>query len=222
MTSAVERVQRTLRRYGLGGAVGRVWAVARARVVLSEEHVWYCLEPNAPRPKPRLPDGLRVKVAERAEVARLDQWETLSTASAETRISEGNDLWVVLEGAQIIFSCWIFNRATPVVGAPDGLLTLDPGMVCLEDSFTGAAARGRGVAPSAWAAIADTLAAEGVDRIITKVGVENVASRRAVEKAGFEPVAVMRFRRRFGVSRTSIRTLDEGRGRFFARRLDSV
>jgi RimJ/RimL family protein N-acetyltransferase len=88
--------------------------------------------------------------------------------------------------------------------------------VCLEDSVTSAAARGRGIAPAAWGAIADTLALEGQRKMITKVTVENTASRRAVTKSGFEEIALMHFRRRGPIHRTSIQVLDVNRGAFFA------
>jgi GNAT superfamily N-acetyltransferase len=93
-------------------------------------------------------------------------------------------------------------------------------MVCLEDSVTAPLARGRGVAPAAWSAIADELAGEGVRRMITKVRVDNLPSRKAVEKVGFEGVALMHFKRIGPLRRTSVRRLEERRGRYFAEALD--
>jgi RimJ/RimL family protein N-acetyltransferase len=68
---------------------------------------------------------------------------------------------------------------------------LPPDVVALEDSLASPAFRGRGVAPSAWAMIADTYGERGKRWMITKVAVENTASRRAVEKAGFREVGIM-------------------------------
>ena len=101
---------------------------------------------------------------------------------------------------------------TPAIAAPGGQLQLSAGTVCLEDSVTAAPARGRGIGPAAWSAIADALGDEGQRHIITKVAVDNVPSRRAVEKAGFDAVALMHFRRFGPRSRTWVDVLDRDRG----------
>ncbi len=79
-----------------------------------------------------------------------------------------------------------------MLAAPGGWLELPADTVVLEDSATTPRARGRGIAPGAWTAIADSLRDEGLVHMITKVGVENEASRKAVAKAGFRDVGVMR------------------------------
>jgi RimJ/RimL family protein N-acetyltransferase len=76
------------------------------------------------------------------------------------------------------------------------VLRLPPGVVTLEDSFTAANHRGKGLAGAAWTEIAKGLRATGVEAIITKVEVENIPSRKAVLKAGFREVSVMHLRRR--------------------------
>jgi RimJ/RimL family protein N-acetyltransferase len=91
-------------------------------------------------------------------------------------------------------------------------MALAPGTACLEDSVTASAARGRGVAPGAWTAIAEGLAAEGVRRLITKVEVDNIPSRRAVEKVGFRAVSLMDFVRVGGRGRTRVEAVDLERG----------
>ena len=68
--------------------------------------------------------------------------------------------------------------------------------MCLEDSATSPRARGRGVAPGAWTGIADSVRDEGLEHMITKVGVENAPSRKAVTKAGFRELGVMRLVKR--------------------------
>jgi GNAT superfamily N-acetyltransferase len=216
------RTQRALRRYGVRGALRRAWERAWRHLLLSESHVWYELDPAGARPKPPLAQGLTLRRAREPDLPLLDQLDTISPVEARVRIDEGNDLWLVLEGGRPLFSCWIFRGRTPAIAAPGNQLPLRMDTVCLEDCVTAAAARGRGIAPAAWAAIANVLADEGQHHVITKVGVDNAPSRRAVEKAGFEPVALMQFRRRGPISRTSVKVLDAKRGGFFAGRLGAA
>ena len=76
--------------------------------------------------------------------------------------------------------------------------------MCLEDSVTSSAYRGRSVAPAAWSQIADSLEQAGVESIITKIDENNVPSRRAVEKVGFREIATMRYRRQGLSHRTTV------------------
>ncbi len=216
-----DRVRRAWRRYGACGIWQRAWMVARGRVVLSESHVWYQLDLGRQRPRPPLQPRLTLRRGDHADLPLLEQLPTTAGWEASARLEAGNDVWLVVEDRHALFSCWIFHTETPVVGAPGGALRLADQMVCLEDSVVSGAARGRGIAPSAWAAIADVLTNEGKGRIITKVEVENKPSRRAVEKAGFEPVAVMHFKRLGPRSRTRIEVLENGPGSFFAESLSA-
>jgi SAM-dependent methyltransferase len=212
--------RRAARSYGVRGAL--VWAGHKAwsRIIFAESHIWYELDPTAERPQRTLQSGLTLRRGGAADVWLLTDLETVTPDQAVTRIDQGNEHWLVLDGDQLLFSCWIFRARTPALAAPGGQLRLADDMVCVEDSVTAAAARGRGVAPAAWSAIADRLAGEGQRRMITKVTVENIASRKAVEKAGFEAVAVMHFKRIGPLSRTSVKALEAGRGSFFVETLD--
>lgn len=206
------RLTRAVSRYGVLGAARRAWEKLARQSVLSESHVWYHLGLAATRPSRPLAPELRLWRGTESDVPLLDMIETVWPAEARARLADGNDWWLVQEQGPPLFSCWIFRERTPVLGAPHGQLELPAGHVCLEDSFTSAAARGRGIAPAAWGAIADSLAAEGEHHMITKVAVTNAASRRAVEKAGFEAVALMHFTRRGPRRRISVELLDPSRG----------
>jgi Acetyltransferase (GNAT) family len=215
------KARRMVRLHGVGGAARWAWEGAWDRIVFSERHIWYELSPPAERPRRELEPGLTLRRGQVADVALLEDLETVSPSDARSRIESGNDLWLVLDGEQLLFSCWIFRERTPVLAARGGGLSLPPGMVCLEDSVTGTAARGRGIAPAAWCAIADALKQEGQQRMVTKVTVENVPSRKAVEKVGFREAAIMYHRRLGPLWRTSVRALDAEGGRFFVESLDS-
>jgi GNAT superfamily N-acetyltransferase len=214
------KARRAVRLRGSRGALVWAWQVAWSRVVLIETYLWYELDPMSERPRRALQSGLILRRGHVGDLAMLAELKTVSPDEARIRLEGGNDLWLVLDGDQLLFSCWIFRWRAPVHAAAGGEIGLADAMVCLEDSVTTPAARGRGVAPAAGSAIADVLADEGQRRMITKVTVDNLPSRKAAEKIGFEPVAIMHFKRIGPLRRTSVRALDEGRGRYFVEMLD--
>jgi GNAT superfamily N-acetyltransferase len=187
-------------------------------VHLSEHHVWYELDLTAERPRPPLESGLTLRQGHETEAGWLGAI-AVGEATTRERLRAGDDWWVVLDNGELLFNCWIFHGQTPVMAAPGGQLALPPGCVCLEESATAEAARGRGIGPAAWALIADQVLADGNELMITKVAVDNNPSRRAVTKAGFDEVAVMHFVRWGPSRRTSIDVLDSARGEFFYRSL---
>ncbi len=105
-------------------------------------------------------------------------------------------MWVVMQGEEPAFSCWIYPREQPMEAAASGMLEFPPGVACLEDSYTHAEHRGHGLAGAAWTAIAQDLGSDGYKVLVTKVEVDNVPSRRAVEKSGFRTASVMHRSRR--------------------------
>jgi GNAT superfamily N-acetyltransferase len=213
--ASLDRVRLMLRSEGIRGTLRGVAKSARGRVAFSEDHLWFALDPAAERPRPRLASELTLMRPGSSDLRLLEQLRTVVSSEAGARIDAGNDLWLVLEGDRLLFSTWVFRGQTPSIAASGGQLRLPSDTVCLEDSEAAPAARGRGIAPAAWAAITDAVAVEGRRWIITKVTVENVSSRRAVEKAGFEAVALMHFRRRGPRSRTWIEPLDDSRASAF-------
>jgi len=213
--AVVDKIRGVLRRDEARDALRRVVKRAWSYVALSEDHVWFTLDSGAERPRPRLAPELTLTRPGSSDLRLLEQLRTVVPREAGARIDAGNDLWLVLEGDRLLFSAWIFRGQTPAIAASGGQLWLPSDTVCLEDSEAAPAARGRGIAPAAWAAIADAVAAEGKRWIITKVTVENTSSRRAVEKAGFEEVALMHFRRRGPRSRTWLDPIDAPHTSFF-------
>jgi ribosomal protein S18 acetylase RimI-like enzyme len=186
---AVARVLQAVQRHGVAGATRRLLG----RLSRRESHVWYRLEVGAPRPRIDLLEGLQLRRGTRSELSSVSSLYALTLDEGFERFDAGAELWLVVDAALlVVFACWIYHRLTPALAAPGGLLALPPDTVCLEDSVTAREYRGRGVAPAAWTKIADRLQAEGARRIITKVGTDNVPSQKAVEKAGFRPIAEMR------------------------------
>lgn len=175
---------------------------------MDEWHVWYLLDLDEIGDHKALAEEFELRVADDADFELVGGLTGTSAIEARRRRDEnGAQLWLVLEESEIVFACWIYPRATPVRAARGGSLELPPGVNSLEDSFTAASHRGRGIAGGAWTAIARELKARGAEVLITKVGVSNAPSRRAVEKAGFLAAAIMHLRLRGGRKRVSMEDL---------------
>jgi GNAT superfamily N-acetyltransferase len=215
----VDRARLTLRRNGALGTARRIAKRAGGYAVLSEDHVWFVLDAGAERPRPRIAPGLTLMRPGSSDLPLLEQLTTVVPREARARIDAGNDLWLVLEDDRMLLNMWVFRGQTPAVAASGGLLPLPSDTVCLEDVEAVPAARGKGIAPAAYAAIADAVAAEGKRWIVNKTTVENKSAQRAVKKAGFEAVAQMHFRRRGRRSRTWLELFDGPGASFFAERV---
>jgi GNAT superfamily N-acetyltransferase len=212
----VDRARLMLRRDGALGAARRVARRAGSYAALSEDHLWFVLDADAQRPRPPLAPGLTLIRPASSDLQLLEQLTTVVPRTARARIDAGNDLWLVLEGDRMLLNMWVFRDRTPTIAVPGGLLALPSDTVCLEDVEAVPAARGKGIAPAAYAAIADAMLAEGKRWIVNKTTVENESAQRAVQKAGFEAVAQMHFRRRGRRSRTWLELLDGPGASFFA------
>lgn len=191
----LDRARHLLNRHGPLGLARRIVETAWSRVYLHEEHIWYELPLDRERERRPLAPGLELVEADEAQTRHLGGLPTMSPAEAQRLRARGARLYLILDGEQPLFACWIHTSQTPAIAARGGWLSLPSAVVCLEDSVTAPAARGRGVAPAAWSELAERLAGEGVASMITKVEIENAPSRKAVEKAGFREFAVMRLRR---------------------------
>ena len=211
----------------LPGWIGR-------KLASSFDQAWYLLDLDRVEPRP-LADGYELRLAGERELGWVTQLvedsraEQAAAASSEAsskprtmdvpgfspeemlrRRQAGAQLWVAVNDDEAAFACWIFPRVAPMVQASGGIFELPDAVACLEDSLTSANHRGRGIAPAAWAAIAERLSDDGFELMITKVAVENVPSRRAVEKAGFRGATVIEYRRRGPRVRVSFQRLDPG------------
>jgi hypothetical protein len=183
----------------------------RKLAYLREEHVWYERDLGARPPGCELPAGLRLV---RTDESRLDAVAQLgqNPQQARARLEAGNDIWLVLDGDEPVFVSFTFRQCTPVIAASGGKLALPTGAAALEEAYTTPSARGRGIAPAAWTLIGDELARAGLQVLVTKIETENTASRRAAEKAGFRPVAVMQHQRTGARRRTAVLALGGGLG----------
>jgi GNAT superfamily N-acetyltransferase len=199
------RAQGLVQRRGVRNASSLVVRKAAARVFHNTDHVWYSVAPGGERPRRALPEGYAFGCGDESSMHLLLGLDTVSPYTARRRLAERADLWfVIAPGGEPAFACWTFHGRTPVFAASGGALTLPDGVSSLEDSVTSAGHRGRGIAPAAWTLVADELARRGIGQLITTIGAENAASRKAIVKAGFRPFAVIRHERRFGRRRVRV------------------
>lgn len=216
--SLLARVLGRVRRQGLKSTASSVLELARIKFYLDETHVIYELTLDGERPKKNLPPEFELVKGGENDLPLLNQLSDISEHQARQLLGPGNDLWLVLEGRQTAFACWIYRDAMLISAAQNGRLELTPEIVCLEDSVASPLYRGRGIAPAAWSQIADRLEQSGARYMVTKIEEDNVASRRAVEKSGFRHFATVRFRRVGPVKRTVVQTQTGGPGDWLAAR----
>jgi L-amino acid N-acyltransferase YncA len=192
--------------------------LARAQLHLVEEHVWYELDVAGERPRRELPPEVRlVKAGDDRLDGAVEMGQHLD--EIRRRRAAGNDLWLAEDDGGPLFRCWIYRDRAPVLAAPGGWLAIPDAAVVLEDSATTPRARGRGIAPGAWTAIADSLRDEGLAHMLTKVGVHNEPSRKAVVKSGFREIGVMRLVKHGPHKRTTLDRATPGLGTELAARL---
>lgn len=114
----VQRLWRAIVRYGVGGALRAASARLWGRVFLFEHHVWYALDVAAQRPRRELEERLTLRRGGESDLDLLARLPTVSTDQARLRLARRNALWLVLDGEQLLFACWIFHGETPVIAAP--------------------------------------------------------------------------------------------------------
>jgi hypothetical protein len=195
-STLTRKVQRVVRRNGVGGTARLALSRAKPQKRTAIEYIWYMLDTErTDRPHPPLEPGLELREGGLDDVPLLMGMDTslavspMSEPLVRLRLEDGSTPWVVLDGDELVFTCWILAGVIPVAGAR---LHLPEGVAGLEDSIAAKAARGRGIAPATWALLGDRLLAAGQRWILTKIDVDNRASRVAIERAGFEEAALMR------------------------------
>lgn len=122
---------------------------------------------------------------------------TESPRTFRARLSDATRCWLVTEGSRLIHASWVTSEAAWTrelrrwVSPPEH-------DVYIYESFTTAAARGRGAYPRALAGIASWATGADIGRLWVAVEKDNAASLRAVAKAGFRVSYEVGYRRRWG------------------------
>jgi hypothetical protein len=122
---------------------------------------------------------------------------TDSRATFAARLSPQVTCWIVEEGERILHATWM-TRDGAWTRELQRCLRPPPGHAYVYESFTRADARGRGIYPYALRAISVRCARRGVGRLWVGVEEHNLASLRAVTKAGFGHAFEVSYRRRLG------------------------
>jgi len=212
-----ERAVIAIRRHGARRAVARAARRLVRRLHAHEQHTWYELDLQVSRPRLALPQDLRLRLAEDDDLAQIEALPDTTSVPVMRRLrSEGHQLWIVDGHSGVGFVCWVFRTRAPVAAAKGRWIDLPDSVVCVEDSLTAPAMRGRGIAPGAWCALADRLEADGVQALVTKVEQWNLPSHRALAKTGFRPTAEMKLDRAWGRSRVAATPLGGGTGALLA------
>jgi RimJ/RimL family protein N-acetyltransferase len=158
-----------------------------------------------------------LRPAEESDLAQIAALPEATNVPVMRRLrAEGHELWIVGGNAGVVFACWIFRGRAPVAAAKGRWIEIPDSVICLEDSLTAPAFRGRGIAPGAWCALADRLGDEGVRAIVTKTEYLNRPSRRALAKTGFREIAEMTLDREWGRSRVAVSPDGDGSGQLLA------
>ena len=142
--------------------------------------------------------GLRFREAGPADAeAYARDIGTDSVSTFGTRLSDDVRCFVVEEEGKLLHSSWLTTTAAWAREIAR-FLTPPSGDAYVYESFTRADARGRGIYPLALAGILSAMADEGIGRVWVGVEASNLASRRAMEKAGFTEGFRVEFGRRLG------------------------
>jgi len=167
-------------------------------------HVWYAMDlAAADAPKRPLEPELELRRGGGDDMWLLEQLpldphvSTMTPWLVQDWLGSGGSLWLVQNGDRAALRCWVFRDWCPMGGAPGGGIRPPSDAVVVKDVMTSPEFRGRGVAPAAWAAIADAYREDGSRWMYIRVDSNNDPSRRAIEKAGFREVARVHTRWRY-------------------------
>jgi GNAT superfamily N-acetyltransferase len=140
---------------------------------------------DEPGPASVVPPGVEVRVADQP-LASGDvggRWH----AGAEERLRDGQACAIAHHGTEVVAYCWL--SWTPVrVGEIDRAVVPGPGDAYIYDAFTMPGWRGRGLFSAVIASLLALARARHRTRALILVSAGNRASRRAIERAGFELV----------------------------------
>ena len=120
-----------------------------------------------------------------------DSWHLTPSAfhrQAIERLSEGNHVYTRVEAGKLVHYGWLIERQEKsFVTEVNQYITLEPDSASLYDFFTHPLARGKGLYQSAMRQMLhDAVAIPNTRQVYISVLADNIPSRRAIEKIGFE------------------------------------
>lgn len=193
-----DRVFRTFNRIRARGPAEVLrLAIERMRGWVHSEEVLLLMVRDA-SPLPRTAGSLSVRPASEIDAERYAaDIGTDSTASFRHRLGPQTLCYLVDDGRRLLHASWVTtDRAW--TREINGHISPPEGDAYVYESYTHPDARGRGVYPFALAGIVTDMAEKGVQHVWVGADRGNVASRRAIEKAGFSEGFSLPYRRTFG------------------------
>ncbi len=169
-----------LTRYGLSRDLGVPIVNPSAKIPISVRRL-------EPRDVPALLsyDAVAASAQEKAEVAVRRAFLAKGAQNGYVAIDERN-------GAPCYVQ-WLFGAGdNAFVAQLKGFPVLAPHQALLENAYTPPAYRGFGIMSAAMALIAERGAAIGARQVLTFVGLENIASLKGCQRAGFNPLILHR------------------------------
>lgn len=122
---------------------------------------------------------------------------TDSPATFRARLTDATSCYLVEAGGRIAHASWV-TTAGAWTEELRTVVTPPPDSAYVYESFTDPALRGRGIYPLALGCICAELSARGLGTVWIGVESTNLASVRAIAKAGFRPAFSIAFRKTWG------------------------
>lgn len=183
----------------LHGPWGTAVVVARqlaAAVYADDHHVWYEVAVSDVRDLPLRP-GLTARAGTVHDLRLVEHIPPVSAYRARVRLEDGHAMRLVLTSdGEVAFVCWLLRDSAPELGLAGARpRTLPAGVLCLEDSVCPPRHRGGGMGSAGMSQALLPLRGATTHSVVTRVAVDNIASRKAVTKVGFTEVLTVHERR---------------------------
>ena len=101
----------------MGGIARGVADRVRSYVYLDEQHLWYTLDLDSVEQRP-LAEGYELRLGTDADMDLITGMPGTSREDADENRARGAEAWLVMQGEEAAFVCWIFPRALPFARRP--------------------------------------------------------------------------------------------------------
>jgi len=187
--SLIKRWGEYAKQYGWGGLV-RYVAARLVRSVWERSLVQFLyLDKPVPPVAAKVPLRVEVLPPERAQLA-----PGCADPAAGRRWAQGDVCYIAWRDTECVHYSWV-SRVNSPVDEVHGILRVAAGEAYIYSCFTSGEHRGLGIFPAVLSLIEGELFASGVQRVWIAVEAENVASAKAIRRAGFLPAGTVSYRR---------------------------
>jgi hypothetical protein len=176
------------------------WLARAPDTLFSRGRLLFFARVTAGEPRHAARPGLELRRATPDDGARYEM--CVGTDSARTfarRLTAETDCYIVVAGDDILHASWV-TRGAAWTREVRRYVVPRPGDAYVYESFTVTGARGRGIYPFALTGICMSLSQRDTTMLWVAIEDRNLASLRAVTKAGFEVQTEVSYSRRMGVT----------------------